>query len=149
MSDLAASDPPRWTRVAAYALALDGERVLLVRVAPGYPASGKWTLPGGGLEFGEEPRDGALRELAEETGLEGEIRSLAFVSSVTGPARPEQGYGPWHGIRIVYRVDVNGGHLRDEKDESTDAARWFTRSEIAALPLVELVELALSHLDAE
>ena len=44
-------------------------RILLVRVAPGYMRDvGQWTLPGGGLNFGEDPADGALRELTEETG---------------------------------------------------------------------------------
>jgi ADP-ribose pyrophosphatase YjhB (NUDIX family) len=149
MTHQAKDELPRWTRVAAYAMAVDAaERMVLVRVAPGYPATGQWTLPGGGLNFGEDPRDGAIRELAEETGLEGRIRSLAFVSSITGPARPEHGYGPWHGVRIVYLVEITGGELRDEKDESTDAAGWFSRTQIASMPVVELVELALAHLDA-
>lgn len=141
---------PRWTRVAAYALATDGDgRVLLVRVAPGYPAVGNWTLPGGGLNFGEDPAIGALRELTEETGLEGRILSVAYANSIVAPARPENGYGEWHGVRIVYRVEVTGGELRDEQDESTDAAAWFSRTEIQALPIVELVESALEHLDTE
>ena len=146
------ADPelPRWTRVAAYALATDEEdRILLVRVAPDYPDSGQWTLPGGGLTFGEDPTDAARRELTEETGLVGRITSLAFVNSVTGPARPEHGYGEWHGVRVVYRVVISGGELRDERDESTDAARWFTREETATLPVVGLVTVALEHLDAE
>lgn len=149
-SEELAGELPRWTRVAAYALATDGEgRLLLVRVAPGYPAVGMWTLPGGGLSFGEDPTDGALRELTEETGLEGRIRSIAYANSIVAPARPDHGYGEWHGVRIVYRVDITGGELRDEQDESTDAAAWFTRAEIAALPIVELVESALEHLDTE
>lgn len=79
-------EPARWTRVAAYALATDeAGRVLLARVAPGYPSAGQWTLPGGGLTFGEDPAAGALRELTEETGLTGEIESIAFIDSRTWP----------------------------------------------------------------
>lgn len=37
--------------------------MLLCRIAPGEADSGRWTLPGGGLEFGEDPADGVLREL--------------------------------------------------------------------------------------
>jgi 8-oxo-dGTP diphosphatase len=139
---------PRWTRVAAYAVCLDtDERILLVRVAPGYPASGKWTLPGGGLDFGEHA---VLRELTEETGLVGRVESLAFVDSRTHGAMREAGraYGPWHGIRIVYRVAIVGGELRDEVDESTDAAKWIPLAEARAYPIVDLVEVTLDHLAA-
>ena len=73
-------DLPPWTRVAAYAVCVDdSRRILLARVAPGYMAEGMWTLPGGGLQFGEEPAHAVIRELAEETGLEGRVISLAFV----------------------------------------------------------------------
>lgn len=136
-----------WSRVAAYALAIDdSDRLLLVRIAPGYPAVGKWTLPGGGVQFGEDPADAALRELEEETGLTGEIESIAFVQSGTGPADAGRGLGPWHAIRIVYRVRITGGDLRDERDESSDAAAWFTRAEALSLPTVELVAAGLAHL---
>lgn len=138
---------PRWTRAAAYALASDtADRILLVRVAAGYPGAGRWTLPGGGLEFGEDPPAGALRELTEETGLLGRMTSLAFVDSRTGPARPEHGYGEWHGIHLVYRVEIIGGELRDERDESTDTCAWFTRDEARQLLLGHLAEAALEHL---
>jgi 8-oxo-dGTP diphosphatase len=143
---------PRWTRVAAYALCLDDEeRVLLARVAAGYLAAGMWTLPGGGLEFGEDPAEGVLREMAEETGLAGRVLSLAFVDSLTNGPLVEAGraYGPWHGVRIVYRVEATGGDLRDEVDDSTDAAGWFGRDEIARLPHTELVDAAQDFLDAD
>jgi ADP-ribose pyrophosphatase YjhB (NUDIX family) len=140
---------PRWTRVAAYAVCLDqARRLLLVRVAPGYPATGKWTLPGGGLDFGEEPAHAVLRELTEETGLTGRLVSLAFVDSRTHGAMREAGraYGPWHGIRIVYRVEVTGGDLRDEVDESTDTAEWVPLDQVRSFPIVDLVDAALDHL---
>ena len=146
-----ASALPRWTRVAAYALAVDAAgRLLLARVAPGYRAAGMWTLPGGGLDFGEHPADAVLRELTEETGLSGQVQSLALVDSITDGPLMENGraYGPWHGIRIVYRVTIVGGELRDELDESTDAAAWFSRPEIESLPHTDLVDVAVQHLDA-
>ena len=140
-----------WTYVAAYALCVDEQdRLLLCRIAPGYDATGKWTLPGGGLEFGEDPRLGVLRELAEETGLIGEIKSLSFVDSHTGGPVIERGrtYGPYHAVRIVYSVAVIGGELRSELDGSTDNASWFTRAAAGRLPLVELARAGLEHLGA-
>ena len=141
--------PGRWTRVAAYALAIDDVgRILIVRVSPGYPAAGRWTLPGGGLNFGEDPAAGVLRELTEETGLTGAVASIAFVDSRIWPARLEANLGEWHAIRLVYLVDITGGELRDERDESTDAAAWFTRDEARQMPIVDLVKKALDHIDA-
>lgn len=141
---------PRWTRNSAHALATDDRgHALLVRVAPGYRETGRWTLPGGGLDFGEDPAAGAVRELTEETGLTSRIVSLVFVDSRTQPPRPEANLGEWHGIRIVYRVEITGGELRDEIDGSTDAAAWFTREELQSLPIVDLVAVALEHLEKE
>ena len=142
MTDLPAGAPDRSvTRVAAYALCTDAGRLLLCRIAPGpWSAVGRWTLPGGGLDFGEPPADGALRELAEETGLVGEVEALADVFSWSARWRhPEDGADEaFHAIQIVYRVRVIGGELRDEPDGSTDRAAWFDLDELAALPLVRL-----------
>jgi len=137
----------RHTRVAAYDLCVDSERrILLCRIAPGYPATGHWTLPGGGIKFGESPADGALRELTEETGLIGRIDYLAFVHSTAREAQPDEGIGPWHSVRIAYRVSITGGELRDEMDESSDRAAWLSASELSAVPLVDLARAALAWL---
>jgi len=136
------------TRVAAYALVVDNAQILLVRIAPGYSAVGQWTLPGGGLNFGEDPTVAAIRELEEETGLVGVADGLAFVASWSRDSIPEEGYGPFHAIQIVYRATVTGGSLRDEVDESTDLAAWVPIMDARNLPIVDLVERALAHLEA-
>jgi ADP-ribose pyrophosphatase YjhB (NUDIX family) len=134
------------TRVSGYALCRDGDRILLCRIAPGpWSAVGSWTLPGGGLEFGESPQDGTLRELAEETGLEGTIEGLIDVLDWTASwSHPDDGVAEaFHAIQIVYRVRITGGTLRNEPDGSTDVAAWFTRAEADALPLVDLAQAGI------
>lgn len=146
-ADVATGRPDREvTRVAAYALCEEGGRILLCRIAPGHWSGiGEWTLPGGGLDFGEAPRDGALRELTEETGLVGEIDDIADVLSWSGRWRhPRDGADEaFHGLQIVYRARIVGGELRNEVDGSTDLAAWFTRDETGALPLVDLARTAV------
>ena len=113
------------TRVAAYALCTQDERILLCRIGPGpWTAVGRWTLPGGGIDFGEPPADAALRELTEETGLLGELGELAgvFSWSARWPHPTDGADEAFHAIQIVYRVEVTGGELRDEPDGSTDRA---------------------------
>ena len=59
----------RAQRFAAYAIATDpSDRLLLTRIAPGYPGAGRWHLPGGGTDYGEQPGTALIRELVEETG---------------------------------------------------------------------------------
>ena len=130
-------------RVAAYALCRDAEgRALLCHIAPWVGAGDLWTLPGGGLDFGEPPATAVLRELTEETGYEGEIVRLLDVSDrlfgdVAGAER-------LHAIRIVYEVRITGGALRNEPDGSTDACRWVTVDEAAGLHLGELARRGLA-----
>lgn len=120
-------------RVAAYNVCVDdARRLLLVRLSARTEAAGSWLLPGGGVLFGEHPEVAAIRELREETGLDGCIVELLAVNSVHRPAGPDD----YHGIRIIYRTEVTGGVLTDETDESTDTAAWFTRDELDGITVV-------------
>ena len=61
---------PQRQRVAAYAVILRDGDILLSRLAASVTPDELWTLPGGGLDHGEDPRDALVREIHEETGLE-------------------------------------------------------------------------------
>jgi ADP-ribose pyrophosphatase YjhB (NUDIX family) len=130
------------TRLAAYAWCENADGVLLARIAPGFADTGWWTLPGGGLDFGEDPVDCVLRELREETGLEGRIDELVgIVSYVLEPSETILG-DRLHVVGMLYRVTPTAGRLRDEPDGTTDHAEWISFGRLDDLPLVDLVAWA-------
>jgi len=49
----------------------------------------------------------------------------------------------FHGIRIVYRVRITGGDLRNEVGGSSDLCAWVARGDTDALPLVELARVGI------
>lgn len=119
--------------------------MLLCRIAANEPDASRWTLPGGGLGFGERPDVGVLRELEEESGYTGRVARLIGVDSRHMPPRPWRAE-PVHAVRILYEVEITGGEARDELDGSTDTCAWFTSEQLSGVPMVELVTVALALL---
>jgi 8-oxo-dGTP diphosphatase len=140
----------RAQRFAAYAVATDpAGRLLLTRVADGFPGGGCWHLPGGGTDFGEQPADALLRELTEETGQLGRVETLLGVASHRDAASlgPEGYPIDWHGVRAFYRVTVDDPSEPRvaETGGSTADARWFSQPELAAVPLTEVTDEVVKH----
>ena len=137
------SDSPG-TYIGAYALCRDPSgRLLLVRLAHGLD-EGRWTLPGGGVEWGEHPDAAVVRELDEETGIS-DVRGVqvAAIYSHTYERTARRPYPPVHYVGIVYHVAPGLLDLRFEQDGSTDRCGWFTEAEARALPLVPLARFAV------
>ena len=65
-------------KVGVGVLVVQDQKVLLVRRAMN-PEKGKWSIPAGFLDKGEDPKETAVREAWEETGLEVEIEGLVDV----------------------------------------------------------------------
>jgi 8-oxo-dGTP diphosphatase len=145
---------PRAQRVAAYAVIVrgdaDGGAILLSRLSEAVTPGVLWTLPGGGVDHGEDPRAAVVREIVEETGLDAEVSETAHVFSHHQPrARRDGRLVDNHAVRIVY----DGWVPRDapeprtvEVGGSTAEAAWVPLAAVHAgtVPTVPLVRDALA-----
>jgi 8-oxo-dGTP diphosphatase len=140
----------RRQRVAAYAVILRDDRILLSRLAPYLAPTERWTLPGGGIDFGEHPRDAVVREVYEETGLHAEVGEHAWIDSALIAGRSDD--SKRHAVRIVYDgwVGPDAPEPRVvETDGSTVDAAWHLLDDVleGRVPVVQLVRDALdAHL---
>jgi 8-oxo-dGTP diphosphatase len=138
-------------RVAAYAVIIRDGRILLSRLAERLTAKELWTLPGGGLEHGEDPRDAVVREVHEETGLDVQIGETAHVYSFHQRNTWRQGRrADAHAVRIVYDgwVPVDAPEPRVvEVDGSTEDAAWKPLADVldGTVPTVSLVTEVLEQ----
>jgi ADP-ribose pyrophosphatase YjhB (NUDIX family) len=130
---------PQVVRPAAYVLLEDSGRILLCRLSKQSTADGFWTLPGGGLEFGEIPAAGAIREAYEETGLNVELSGEPIIDSEVDAFLD---VSVQH-LRFFYRAHITGGELRPEADGTTDECRWFSPAEAEAVPTVGIAKQAI------
>ena len=133
--------PRRHLRLGVYGVIVDArERMLLTRLAPRRLNEGRWTLPGGGLEHGEAPRDGLRREIHEETGLRADVGDLLDVDALHLPEHRTRDGADRHSVRLLFDVAVDASVAPRvvEVAGSTDAVRWVAPDELPRLPLVDL-----------
>ncbi len=114
-------------KVAVVVLIHDLGQLLLVKRAVA-PEKGKWALPAGYVDADEDPRQAAIREAREETGLHIEI--VRLVDVLHNPPMPNE-HKNGASIAIVYEGQIVGGTLCAGDD--AEAVGWFR---LAALPAI-------------
>jgi 8-oxo-dGTP diphosphatase len=148
------ADLPRRQRVAAYAVIVRAGEILLARIAPSISEVEQWTLPGGGIDFGEHPGDAVVREVHEETGLDCELGQPIWIGSAhrvfDRGARGEIEASEMHSVRIVYDAWVPADAPEPrvvEVDGSTVDARWHPVADVESglVPTVPMVREALAQ----
>lgn len=99
----------------------EGKLLLVQRVMA--PEIGKWSIPAGYLDYGEDPQETAVREVLEETNLTVEITGLVDV--YYNPKARSQGGAS---VFILYRAKLLGGNLKAGDDAK--AAQFFGPEEL-------------------
>ena len=112
-------------KVGVGVLVLHEEKILLVKRKM-VPERGKWSIPAGFLDYGEDPKVTAEREVLEETNLQVEIYDLLDVFY-----NQEVLTNGGASIFILYRAKLVSGKLR-AGDDADDAA-FFGPSELPTL----------------
>ena len=102
----------------------DDGRVLMVRRGPGATRSGLWSIPAGFVDYGEEIRAAAARDLLDETGLVADVGAVMFVAS-NFPDPSKLTVGIW------FAGTVTGGTLAAGDD--ADAVGWFSLDDLPPL----------------
>lgn len=124
-------------KVGVGVLVTDDDRVLLVRrTAP--PGKGLWSLPGGFLDAGEDPRQTAAREVLEETGLAVSVGRVLDVFY--------NGSGPGASVFLLYVGSYRGG--KPVAGDDAGDARFFSRAELPRLAFAS-TEAAVRNWTAE
>jgi mutator protein MutT len=113
-------------KVCVGAIAVDADRLLMIRRGHG-PAAGEWSVPGGHVEPGELLAEAVVRELLEETGVEGVCGELVGWEEFFD--------GDDHYVILDFRVSVLEGTEPVAGDDAEEA-RWIPVADVAELNLV-------------
>ena len=122
--------------VCVGAVVVDEDDLLLIRRGRG-PAQGEWSIPGGRVRPGELLAEAVVRELAEETGLEGICEDLVGWAERIGEHH--------HFVILDFRVTLLERASPVAGDDAAEAA-WVPLVDVAELNLVEgLAEFLHDH----
>ncbi|WP_344732824.1 NUDIX hydrolase, partial [Spinactinospora alkalitolerans] len=141
----------RLHRFASYGIVTDpAGRILLTKIAPGFPGADSWHLPGGGVDHGENPRQALLRELVEETGQIGGIGDLVTITHHhrTGQIGPHSDNTDIDAVWVFFHAHIphpGDPHVTETGGSTVDAA-WFTPQDLPHLKLSTTARRGLTAL---
>lgn len=126
------------TYIVACVLINEDNEVLMMQEAK-ESCAGKWYLPAGRMEKGENIVEAAKREVVEETGINVDITTLLAIESAGGS---------W--FRFVVTGSVIGGELKTpaQADKESLQAKWISNLKdlsLRASDIMNLVELARNY----
>ena len=123
-----------------------GDLLLARRIDTGIPeAFGKWELPGGKLEFGEDPETALLREVREECGLE--VKIIRLLPKVFTRIWQTSTGQELQVVLLTYECSVLSGtlsnkHVQDEIGE----LRFVPISELKSISLLPNISETIAYL---
>lgn len=130
--DLASETPLPRQRLAAYALVVSDWGVLATEFSERTAVPGLWSLPGGGLDPGENPASTIQREVMEETGQHVEVcRFIDLQTDHWIGHSPRGDLEDFHAVRLIYAArcyDPTAPVVHDSGGTTADS-RWVPAEE--------------------
>ena len=124
-------------QICVGAVVIEDGRLLLIRRGRG-PAEGEWSVPGGRVESGELLAEAVVRELAEETGLEGVCGELIGWVERVG--------ADYHFVILDFAVTLLDPEAEPTAGDDAREAAWVPLHDVADFQLVEgLAEFLHDH----
>jgi 8-oxo-dGTP diphosphatase len=99
--------------VGTGALIFKGGKLLLIQRGA-EPGKGKWSIPGGLVEFGENVQDAMVRETQEEVGLG--VEALKLIDVFDSVTLDKQKRIKYHFVIVDFLARILGGKLRTGSD---------------------------------
>jgi 8-oxo-dGTP diphosphatase len=127
---------PKKPVVGVGAVILDGYKILLEK-RKNAPSKGKWSVPGGLVELGEDVKEAVIREVKEETCLD--VYEPRLVDVVNYVSLSDRGAVVYHYVILDYLVTVKGGDAKAASD--ADALKWVPFNEVEEYDLTESFRL--------
>ncbi len=130
-------DQLRW-RPSAYGIIINDNKVLLSK------QFGKYDLPGGGVDLGEDLKDAVIREVKEETGIDVDKPKVIGIENSFFHAAHSNN-NSYHSILIYYTCEYMGGELSidgfdDHEKEYAEMAEWVSLDSIDSIEIASTVD---------
>lgn len=118
--------PDSFFRVVVKGICVENGKLLLQHESE--ELGGRWELPGGGLDFGESPKEGLKREVKEETNLE--IKSISSLPVYVWTHRfdHKRELEWFYSLALGYRIELKDFNFTPSQ-ECTEIG-WFSKEEL-------------------
>jgi 8-oxo-dGTP pyrophosphatase MutT (NUDIX family) len=133
----AGEEPLSRQRIAAYAIVVSERGLLATQYSSRTAVDGRWGMPGGGIDPGEEPAATVVREVHEETAQDVELGPLVAVQTSHWVGRSPSGQvEDFHAVRLVYRASCPepGEPVVLDVGGTTADARWVPLQRWRSVP---------------